>query len=165
MIKQLVLKAENRPGSLRRCVEALASSGVDIKALEVTERGGGESGVIHMIVCDLRRATAALDAAGLQFAIEEVLAVEMDDRVGGLASILVTLADAGINLRYMYAFLGRVAGKSLAVFSVGDPVAAQRVLAEAGATVVSQDELRDAAVGPRKFKTSLEDHFGKDFIW
>ena len=165
MIRQLSLKVDNQPGCLRRCVGILADKGVNIKALEVTERGGGESGVAHLIVSDFKKATEALGEAGCGYEVEDVLAIEMDDRVGGLASILTILKEQEINIRYMYAFLGRVAGKSLAVFSVGDPAAAQRVLAEAGATLVSQEDIRDNTGAPRKFKTSLDDHFGKDFIW
>jgi hypothetical protein len=165
MIQQLSLKVDNKPGCLRRCVGRLAESGVNIKALEVTERGGGESGIAHLIVSDFKRATEALTAEGCPYEVEDVLAVEMDDRVGGLASILSILKEREINVRYMYAFLGRVAGKSLAVFSVGDIPKAQRALAEAGVTLVSQSEIREDASAPYRFKTSLEDHFGKDFIW
>ena len=163
MIQQLSLQLDNKPGSLGRYVGLFAEKGVNIKALEVTERGSGESGIVHVIVSDLKKATAALAEAKMRFVVEDVLAVEMDDRVGGLAPILAVLARREINLRYLYAFLGRVAGKSLAVFSVEDVPRAERVLAEEGVTVVSQTEMREDT--KHNFKTSLVDHFGKDFIW
>jgi len=164
MIRQLVITLDNKPGTLKACVGQLAAQGVDIKALEVTERGDGEHGDVHLIASDIEKAMAALDRGSYEYVVEDVLAVEMDDRVGGLASILDLLASKNINLRYLYAFITRVRGKSLAVFSVPDIAAAAGVLAEAGVPFASKEDFGDDDE-KYKFKFNLEDHFGKDFIW
>ena len=164
MIRQLVITLDNRPGTLKACVGQLADAGVDIKALEVTERGDGKHGDVHLIASDIDKAIAALDAGGYEYLVDDVLAVEMDDRVGGLAAILDLLATKDINLRYLYAFITRVRGKSLAVFSVRDTQAAAEVLREAGVPFASKEDFGEDD-GKYKFKFNLEDHFGKDFIW
>jgi len=164
MIKQIKIKADNEPGSLRKYVSLLSSGGVNIKALEVSERGGGDFGHIHLIVSDIDKATEALRAGGVNFEIVDVLAVEMDDQVGGLTTILDVLRKGGFNINYLYAFLGRVAGKSLAVFSVADLKKAKGLIEEAGMRVMCQETIeREADKEP--FKVSSNDHFGKDFIW
>jgi hypothetical protein len=143
----------------------LAREGVDIKALEVTERGDGDFGQVHLIASRIDRAIAALDGGGFRHSVEKVLAVEMDDRVGGLAAVLDVLANESINIDYLYAFISRVHGKSVAVFHVADIDAAEQMLQKAGLTVATQDKIEDAEGEEGGFRTTLADHFGKDFIW
>ncbi len=165
MINQLKVKLDNKPGALKGCVGLLAEQGVDLKALELTERGSGEYGEAHLIVSDLQKATATLDRAGYKYEVETVLAVEMDDRIGGLAAVLDLLVAKEINIRYLYAFVTRIQGKSLAVFNVERPEEAARVLEEAKLPLVSQTKIEQSkATGPVQ-TASLEDHFGGDFIW
>lgn len=164
MIKQLKVHLDNRPGRLRDCVVLLAREGVDIKALEVTERGDGDVGQVHMIASKLETAITALKREGFDHSVEEVLAVEMDDRVGGLAAVLDVLGNESINIDYLYAFISRVHGKSVAVFHVADIESAEQMLQAAGLTVATQDKIEETE-GDEEFRTTLADHFGKDFIW
>lgn len=164
MLKQIKIKADNEPGSLRKYVSLLSGSNVNIKALEVSERGDGEFGHIHLIVSDIGRATSALETGGVKFEVVDVLAVEMDDQVGGLTPILDVLSAGGFNIGHLYAFLGRVAGKSLAVFSVEDLHRAKVLLEDAGMRVICQDAIEEEA-DKEPFQISPNDHFGKDFIW
>lgn len=163
MIQQLRVKLPNQPGTLLRMVSALADAGVDMKALEVSERGEG-FGEANLIVSDLDKAKAALEATDHECAVEEALGVELDDRVGGLAAILKVLAGEGINVRQLYAFVGRVEGKSLALVSVNDPARAATLLEAAGHRTFSREALEaDARRGPTD--TTLGDHLGAGFIW
>jgi hypothetical protein len=165
MIKQLNVKLENKHGALMKCVVLLAENGVDMKALEVTERGSGEHGEVHLIASNLSRAAEALEGAGFEFELEDVLVAEMDDRVGGLASILTALGEHEINIRYLYAFVGRVRGKSLAVFNVDNLAEAESVLKRASIPTLSREKIEsDGAAGEERI-SHVEDHFGKDFIW
>ena len=52
----------------------------------------------------------------------------MDDRPGGLASILSVLTDAEVNIEYMYAFMGKADGKAWTVMRVDDNGKAESVL-------------------------------------
>lgn len=164
MIPQLTVQLPNRPGTLQALVSALADAGVDIKALGVSDRGEGETGEASLIVGDLAKAKAALDASGHDYAVVEVVAVEMDDRVGGLAAILRLLAKESINVRQLYAFVTRHSSKALAVFRVDDPAKASTLLAEGGQSVVSQATI-EAGVAKPQASTPLEEHLGLDFIW
>ena len=88
----------------------------------------------------------------------------MDDRVGFLANVLDLLHKENLNIRYLYAFVSRVEGKSLAVFKVDDTVAAEKVLMQGGVPVVTQKKI-DTPETASPFAPSIEDHFGGDFIW
>lgn len=161
MIKQLKVSLANQPGTLLGVVSALAEAGVDLKALQVNDRG--VSGDVRMIVSDLEKAKRTLGTAGHEFEVIEAVVAEMDDRVGGLASILSLLQAEQINVEALYAFVTRVQGKSLAVLTVSDQARAERVLSEHGVnTLAHQSELTDPAA-PRT--PSLGDHLGVDFFW
>jgi len=164
VIKQVKVTLANEAGTLSAMVGALGDAGVDIKALEVNETSRGSEGEAHLIVNDVEKARAALEAADQRVAVEDAVVVEMADRPGGLAEILRALAGQGHNIRYLYAFVTRLRGRSLAVFTVERPEDAARDLAAAGFTLVSQGGLA-AYDAPRTEAPSLEDHLGVDFIW
>jgi hypothetical protein len=165
MIKQLKIKLQNEPGILKNCVSTLSDNGIDIKALEVSERGVGDHGEVLLIVSNLKKATAALKQAGFTIEVEDVLAVEMDDRVGGLSTILDILGKHQINIRNLYAFVSRIEGKSLAVINVGDVAVAEKELEAGGLKNISQEKLEEGESDRFADRPSLADHFGENFIW
>jgi hypothetical protein len=164
MIKQLRVEIPNRPGSVEALVRALADAEVDMKALEVSSRGSGDTGVCYLIVDKLDAACAALQAADQDYATEEVVVVEMADEVGGLARILRVLAEAEVNVQHLYAFVTRMEGKSLAVLTVEDPRAAAKLLNDHEIPVI-REQAKLATSGPNEDERSLGEHLGLDYIW
>lgn len=164
MIQQLTVQLPNKPGSLEGMITALAEAKVDIKALGVSDRDGGDHGEASLIVSHLEKATSALESGGHTFSSVSVVAVEMDDRVGGLAGILRLLAEKEINILQLYAFVTRHKSKALAVIRVDDPERASSLLAEGGMAVVSQATIEADGVKPEG-PSSLGEHLGMDFIW
>jgi hypothetical protein len=71
----------------------------------------------------------------------EVLAVEVDDRPGGLTRVLGALEGSPINIEYMYAFPFGRGGKAVLVFRFDDPDAAIERLQQAGVNVVGSGDL------------------------
>jgi hypothetical protein len=147
MVRQLRVTLPNRPGTLANMVTALAEAGIDMKALELSDRGPGDHGIASLIVSQVEQAAEALRATGHEVAIEEALAVEMDDRVGGLAPVLATLAAEGISVKQLYAFVTRVEGKSLAVLTVDDPAKGRSALERKGFLLLSPRSLEGPASG------------------
>jgi hypothetical protein len=164
MIKQLTVQLPNSPGTLAGLIAALAGAAVDIKALGVSDRGEGKNGEASLIVNNLEKAKAALSASSHDFEVIEVIAVEMDDRVGGLSGILTLLSNEKINVSQIYAFVTRHTSKALAVIRVDDPVRAAELLRQGGLVVVDQKTIEKDAEKPET-PTPLGEHFGLDFIW
>lgn len=158
MIHQVRVTLPNRPGTLEGAVRALVGAGVDMKALEVF--GDGPTGEAHMIVSDPEGAVRALSSAGLQAEVERVVVVEVEDRVGGLQPILRTLAGAQVNVLRLYAFVTRVQGKSLCVFTVDDPSRAEALLTAAGHRIATQRSIHEATRAE-----GIGQHLGLDYIW
>ncbi len=67
----------------------------------------------------------------------EVVAIEVLDKPGGLASILEILCQADINVEYMYAFLERHQDNAVIIFRFDDIAQAICVLEEKGINVLT----------------------------
>lgn len=98
MARDLVVRlTEDRPGALAGVVEALSRSGINIGGLAEVE------GVVHVLARDTNAVRTALRGAGYTVEAErEVVVVALPDRPGELALILRRLADAGVNVNFVY---------------------------------------------------------------
>ena len=65
----------------------------------------------------------------------------MSDRAGALYDILKVLADAGINIEYMYAFTASEDMGAYVVMRVNDNDLAERVLHESGIATLREEDI------------------------
>jgi hypothetical protein len=119
--RDLTVRLEvDRPGELARLVQALTRSGVNIEGITEVE------GVVHVLARDPRSARLALREGGYAIDRElEVLMIPMPDRPGELAMIMQRLADANVNLRFIY-----LATDTRVVIGCDDITQARSVLAQ-----------------------------------
>jgi hypothetical protein len=90
---------EDRPGVAASIGEALGGAGVDVEGLF----GSGKLGEIHVLVGDAAAARRAIEESGLRVSDErEALVVDAEDRPGELGRIARRIADAGVNIIYVY---------------------------------------------------------------
>ena len=82
-----------------------------------------------------------LKDAGFRVNKTVVVAVEVPDRPGGLHSILATLAQHGINVEYLYAFIEKSGENAVIIFRFDAPDAAVEVLSKNGFTVLPGERL------------------------
>jgi len=83
-----------------------------------------------------------LREAGMAVTLTDVIAVGMEDKPGSFAKIIRTVADAGIEVEYMYAFIGRTAEKAFMIMRANEPEKAVEILTAAGAEILTgQDAL------------------------
>ena len=125
-IHQLSVFVENRPGHLVAPCRRLAEAGINIVTLALAETQN--YGVLRLIVRDWEQARQVLEAGGFRVSVTEVLAVQVEDRPGGLAEVLDPISEAGLNVEYMYAFTTKSGGQAVLVFRFEDPDAALRTL-------------------------------------
>ena len=98
MARDLTVRlTEDKPGALAGIVQALSRSGVNIEGIAEIE------GVVHVLARDPGAARSALRARGYQIERElEVLVMPMTDRPGELTMIIQRLAEASVNVRFVY---------------------------------------------------------------
>jgi hypothetical protein len=140
-IRQLSLFLENRPGQLRVPCKVLGDAGIDILTMSLADTQ--QFGILRLVVKDWEKAKKVLEAAGIVVNVTDVLAIDVPDRPGGIASVLEAFEKANLGVEYMYALdAGRERGKfATLVFRLGDPEKAAGLLRDAGVKILSAQEL------------------------
>ena len=138
-ISQLSTFIENRSGRLRAACEALAARGINIHTLCLAD--SRDFGILRLIVADPPAGKAALEAAGYVAQLTEVLAVEVPDSAGGLARVLATTDEAGLDIEYMYAFRTAPGQQAVVIIRFSDPDRALAELQRRGLNVVEPVKL------------------------
>jgi hypothetical protein len=139
-LKQLSLFLENKPGSLRAPLEALAAADIDLMTMSLADTSS--FGILRFIVRDPERARGVLEEAGMVVRVTEVVPVEVANRPGGLAGVLGAIEAAGLGVEYMYDFgAASRGGKAAIIFRFEDPDAALAALESAGIRVLSGEEV------------------------
>lgn len=138
-IKQLSIFVENKFGRLEAIVDELSKNNINIRALSLADTE--DYGVLRVIVDDAESAKRALNNVGVIAKLTDVVAVYLDDRSGGLASVLSVLKEAEISIEYMYAFLGRTEGKALMVLKAEDEEKTEKILTEKNIPMLSQEDI------------------------
>jgi hypothetical protein len=128
-LTQVSVFVENRPGRLATLLEALAENDLNIRALSIAD--SSDYGIVRMILSDTEKGLEVIRDAGLVADTSEVLRAEVPDRPGGLLEkILRPLANARINIEYIYAFVDQPLETAVVVLKVNDLDRAEAVLGE-----------------------------------
>ena len=139
MIKQLSIFVENKAGRLAEITAELAKAGVDIRALSVADTTN--FGILRLIVDKPDEAERILREAGLTVSLTGVIAVGSPDQPGGFAAAMRALADASIDIEYMYAFISRDEGRACVILRVENNEAACEVLHGAGIRLMNDEDI------------------------
>jgi hypothetical protein len=138
-LEQLSIFLENRSGRLAEITGVLARAGINIRALSLADTA--DFGILRLIVNQTARAVQVLRENGFTVATNEMVALEVPDRPGGLWKILQTLEAGGINVEYMYAFVHKATDNAVVIFRFDEPGRASAVLREAGVRVLTGEEV------------------------
>ena len=136
-VRQISIFMENRAGRLAEVMQLVGEAGVNIRALSLADTS--DFGILRLIVNDVDKALSALRKAGHTVSVTDVVAVEVPDRPGGLASILGPLSAGNVNVEYMYAFVEKATDKAVVIFRFEDVEAALKALKKAGVSVLSAE--------------------------
>lgn len=132
LIKQVSVFIENKVGNLEEVIDAIAENDIDIYALSLADTT--DFGILRMIVSDPDKTKAVLKEKGLIVKRTEVIAVTVEDKPGGLTKTLHKMKDNGINIEYMYAFIGKNEKGATVVMKVDKPDEAVKILSVIDAT-------------------------------
>ena len=139
-VKQLSVFIENRPGRLSAVTKILGDNNVNIRAMSLADTK--DFGILRLIVDDFEKAVSALKTEGFSVTTTQVLAVEINDRPGGLSEAMKVLYNDNISVEYMYsAFINTKENTAYLILRVENVTAALEALSEAGFALISQQEL------------------------
>ncbi len=139
MIKQISIFLENKRGRLLEATEALAKEEINIRALSIADTS--EFGILRLIVPDPVKAKDVLEKNNFTVRENDVIAVQVVDSPGGLASVLKILNDAEINVEYIYAFVQKSGEKAVVVMKIEDLQKGIRALRDRGIVLLSYEDI------------------------
>ena len=138
-IHQITVFLENRSGQLAQITKLLADAGVDIRAISIAETA--DYGLARMIVDDCHKASAILLEHGDILSMTPVWAVEVPDRPAGLAEVLAVLAEAHVDVEYMYSLFTHKDGYAYMVLRVSDEAKFMDAVGQHSIKLMSPEEL------------------------
>ena len=118
MAKQISVFLDNKPGMLEKVTGVLKDNGIDMRALTLAD--STDYGILRVIANDTDKAVECLTKSGYITKVNKVVAVVIDDEAGGLAGVIKTLSESGINIEYLYVFVTRFAKQACGVIRVKD---------------------------------------------
>ena len=137
-VKQMSVFIENKKGSLAACTRYIADHGINIRALSIADTQ--DFGILRIICDDPKQTDSVLKDGGYLTTVTDVLAAEIADKPGSMATILEVLADAQVIVEYTYAFLAPD-GHAYMIFRVDDNAVASAALAGAGIKTANQEDI------------------------
>jgi len=138
-VTQLSAFVSNRPGHLQKVLRVLADENINIITLIIAE--ASDFGILRMIVNDAEKGHRALRENNITCSVNDVLALEIDDKPGSLFNALDVFARNNLNIEYMYAFTEKRDGKAVMIFRFEDIEAAKKALSESGYNIVRKIDL------------------------
>jgi hypothetical protein len=136
-VNLIAVFAENQLGQMARITRVLADADINIRW--VTIATNESLGVIKFLVdkCDI--AHQRLQEKGWTVSLVEVLAIEVDDRPGGLHAVADCLARNQINVENSSGFVSH--NRAVLLIEVQDVARARQTLANQGLRLLSQEEI------------------------
>jgi hypothetical protein len=127
-VDQLSVFLENRAGQMALLCSCLVEAGVNVEAISVADTI--EHGLVRLVVDHPDRICSVLESNGFNCLRATVLAVELPNRSGALASFADCLGNAGVNIQYVYGSLLPADEQGLVIVRVLDVAAAEKALLE-----------------------------------
>ena len=138
-IQQISVFLENRAGQLSAITKVLAAHGIDLRAIHIAETA--DYGVLRVITTRPQDAASILLEHGFVLSMTPVIALSVPDQPGGLARVLEILAEANIDIEYMYSVFGLDHGQACMIFRVDNLAQMEKVLAEHGISPLTGEAL------------------------
>ena len=139
-IRQVSVFVENQPGKLHETLKLIADSGLNVRALSIAETR--DFGILRLITSDTPKTIEALSQESI-INITTVIAAKLEDRVGALCYVLDFLAQAEINIEYIYAFTASEDFGAYVVIRVDDAEKAEQVLKEHNIPTLCEEDIQD----------------------
>lgn len=140
--QQISIFAENKPGRLAAVTQVLAKEKINIRATTIST--SDTFGVINLLVDDPKKAQKVLTAVGMMVQMRNVLAVELDDKPGGLDRLTQLLFKENINVNNAYGFVVESYERAIFVVDVDQIEKAEKLVEKNGFATLDTEGLTSA---------------------
>ena len=126
IIKQISIFLENVSGRLAEVTRLLAKNGINLRAMTIADTA--DFGILRVVVDKPDEALKALVGGGFTAKETDVLAVEVEDRPGGLSKVMEIFKENKVNIEYLYVSLVKNKDKAVVIFKVEDIVHGRKIV-------------------------------------
>ena len=139
-IRQISVFVENQKGKLYETLKVIAGEGINIRALSVADTN--DFGVLRLITSDTDKTREVL-SQDCVVNTTTVIAAKLEDRVGALCDVIHFLAQADINIEYVYAFTASEDFGAYVVIRVDDVEKAEQTLIAKNVPILCEDDIKE----------------------
>lgn len=125
-VSEISVQIKNLPGQLVQLSAVLAESDINIRAIAASS--SGKAGWVRLVVDNCKLAEEALEDCGYDVEVGEALAVRLYNEPGSLDNVLRILADARMNVDYIYTYATLESDHQTFIFGVQSPGKAEQLL-------------------------------------
>jgi hypothetical protein len=136
-VNLIAVFTEDRVGLMARITKVLADAGVNIRWITIAT--SEEFGVLKLLVDKPALAHDRLHQAGWTVSLVEVLAIEVEDKPGGLYAVADCLARHGINVANASGFVSN--NRAVLLIEVAAAAHAKAILAKQHLRLLSEEEI------------------------
>lgn len=140
-VRQISVFVDNKPNRLAGVMQLLKESGINLRALSLADTK--DFGILRIIVDDTDKAVGLLKEAAYAVTVTEILAISIPDSPGQLSRVLDILGADGVNLEYLYAFIGKSDRSVSFVIRVDDNDHAAEALTKGGIIQLTENDIEE----------------------
>ena len=140
-VRQISVFVENKPNKLAEAMKLLRSSKINIRAMALADTK--DFGILRLIVNDTDKTVDIFKAASYAVTVTEIVAISIPDAPGQLSRVLDILGEKGVNLEYLYAFIGKSDKSVSFVIRVDDNNSAYDALTDAGIIQLTENDIAE----------------------
>jgi len=139
MPHQVSVFAENKPGKIERITGVLFEHNINIRAVTISD--SGDYGIIKLLLDKPGEAVEVLKNEGIAATLKDIVAIKVKDKPGGLYEVASILRNSDINVEDAYGFMVTSHEEAVFVFQVSNAKNTEKLLADAGFTILTDREL------------------------
>ena len=137
-LKQISVSIENSQKRLYEITNAIGKAGINLRAMNLVDTG--DFGLLRLLVSDVPAARRIMMQMQMPARVDDVIAVEIEDKPGSLANLLKHLLDADVKVLYTYALTEFSPGTAVMIFRFNDNDRAIKVLQDNEIKLLSAKE-------------------------
>jgi len=130
MGKQLSIFVENKPGKINKITGILEKEKINLKAMTIAD--SGTFGIVKIITDNNRKAFDILKRANFLVTLQDVVVVEIPDKVGAFHKVAKILEDEKINIEDAYGFIIEEGEKAALILKVPETERVEKILKKQG---------------------------------
>ena len=134
-IKQISVFLENVTGRLAEVTKILRDNDINLRAITIADTA--DFGILRIVSDNPDKTLNTLEQHGFTARATDVLAVEVEDKPGGLSRVMDIFYKNNVNIEYLYASLEKNRDNAVVIFKVDDVEHGLKIIIENGLTDVS----------------------------